>query len=183
MTGSKRFPVAMAAAFAATFVLGLAAGAWAKKDTVTPALYTGKTPQDAAASLLDAAKVLAEKGSWENIGIGRVYYLGKQKAAGQAIFDSITNGKKAEAGDWMRIGRTYREAGEWDKARVAFDKVLQLKPDDEDWQAEIGAYYLLKGDRARAEQLFTQSFQREPNNMWNALRAAGAYMGVPPQDY
>jgi tetratricopeptide (TPR) repeat protein len=89
-------------------------------------------------------------------------------------------GRKADPGDWVRIGRVYYEAGEWDKARAAFDKVLQMKPDDEDWLAEIGAYYVIKGDRARGEELFTRSFKREPNSLWNALRAAAAYLKVAP---
>jgi tetratricopeptide (TPR) repeat protein len=162
------------------FVLGTASGVYAaKKVTLSPDLFTGKPAPEAAASLLGAAKVLAEKGSWENIAVGRVDYLGGKRAEGQAIFDALTGGK-ADAGDWIRIGRVYYEAGEWDKARAAFDKVLQLKPDDEDWLAEIGAYYVIKGDRAHGEELFTRSFKREPNSLWNALRAAAAYLKVPP---
>jgi tetratricopeptide (TPR) repeat protein len=163
------------------FVLGVASGAYAsRKAALTPDLYAGKPPAEAAAALLGAASQLAEKGTWENIALGRVYYLSGNKAKGQAIFDGIT-GSKAEAGDWIRIGRVYWEAGEWDKARPAFDRVIQEKPDDEDWLAEVGSYYLLKGDRAHAEELFARSFKQEPNSVWNALRAAGAYLKVKPQ--
>jgi tetratricopeptide (TPR) repeat protein len=170
-----------AGAWLAVFVLGAAVGAFAaRKPGVSPALYAGKPAPEAAESLLGAARTLAEKGSWENIAVGRVYYLAGKKAEGQAIFDAVTGGKKVDAGDWMRVGRIYYEAGEWDKARPVFDKVLQLKPDDEDWLAEIGAYYTLKGDRAHGEELFTRSFQREPNSLWNTLRAAAAYVKVLP---
>jgi tetratricopeptide (TPR) repeat protein len=166
---------------AVVFVLGAASGAYAsRKMTLVPGLYAGKAPAEAGAALLGAATQLAEKGTWENIAVGRVYYLSGNKAKGQAIFDGITGGK-AEAGDWVRIGRVYWEAGEWDKAKPAFDKVLLAKPDDEDWLAEIGAYYLIKGDRAHAEELFARSFKVEPNSMWNALRAAGGYLKVRPQ--
>jgi tetratricopeptide (TPR) repeat protein len=162
------------------FMLGAATGAlFARKTTLTPALYSGKTSADAAASLLGAGKELAEKGSWENIAVGRIYYLSGRKTEGQAIFDAAT-AKKAEGGDWIRIGRVYYEAGEWDKAKAAFDKVLQLKPDDEDWLAEVGAYYVIKGDRAKGEELFARSFQHEPNSLWNALRAAASYLKVAP---
>jgi predicted Zn-dependent protease len=165
----------------AAFLLGAAVGAYAaKKPGVGPALYAGKPAPEAAEALLAAARVLAGKGSWENIAVGRVYYLSGKKAEGQAIFDAVTGSKKPDPGDWIRVGRVYYEAGEWDKARAAFDKVLQLKSDDEDWMAEIGAYYLLKGDRAHAEELFTRSFQREPNSLWNTLRAAAAYVKVLP---
>jgi tetratricopeptide (TPR) repeat protein len=160
--------------------LGTAVGAYGRgKPTVTADLFAGKPAAEAAANLLAASKTLAEKGTWENIAVGRAYYLSGKKAEGQAIFDAAT-GKKAEGGDWIRVGRVYYEAGEWDKAKAAFDKVLQLKPDDEDWLAEIGAYYVLKGDRAHGEELFTRSFQREPNSLWNALRAACAFLKVAP---
>jgi tetratricopeptide (TPR) repeat protein len=163
----------------AIFVVGAATGAYAaKKVTVSQGLYVGKPPQEASANLLTAAKTLAEKGSWENIAVGRVYYLSGHKDQGQAIFDAAAGAK--EPGDWIRVGRVYYEAGEWDKARATFDKVLQLKPDDEDWLAEIGAYYVLKGDRAHGEELFNRSFAREPNSLWNALRAAAAYAKVAP---
>jgi tetratricopeptide (TPR) repeat protein len=162
-----------------TFVLGVLAGAAAKKPGTDPGLFLGKPPKEAAAALLTVARAQAEKGSWENIAVGRVYYLSGQKAEGQAIFDSIT-GKKSEGGDWIRVGRVYYEAGEWDKAKAAFDKVLQLSPKDEDWLAEIGAYYQLKGDRAKAEELFKRSFDVEGGNLYNTLRAAGSYVGVRP---
>lgn len=166
---------------AVTFVLGTVVGAWAaKKVMIDSSMYAGKPPKEAAAALLPLAKKSAESGSWENIFIGRVYYLGGQKAEGQAIFDAVTSGKKVEGGDWIRIGKVYYEAGEWDKAKAAFDKVLQMNPDDEDWLAEIGAYYNLKGDRAKAEELFMRSFNRESNNSYNTAKAAGSYLGVVP---
>ena len=104
--------------------------------------------------------------------------VGFDRGRRDVVFDAAAGGK--EGGDWIRVGRVYYEAGEWDKARTAFDKVLQLKPDDEDWLAEIGAYYVLKGDRAHGEELFNRSFAREPNSLWNALRAAAAYAKVAP---
>ncbi|HXO21863.1 MAG TPA: tetratricopeptide repeat protein [Thermoanaerobaculia bacterium] len=165
---------------AVAFVLGTVVGAAAaKKAPIDPSIYAGKPPKEAGAALLPIAKRIADKGSWENIAVGRVYYLSGQKAEGQAIFDAVT-GKKAEGGDWIRIGRVYWEANEWDKAKAAFDKVLKLSPDDEDWLAEIGAYYQLKGDRAKAEELFGRSFARDSNNLWNTLRAACSYLGIAP---
>ncbi len=44
------------------------------------------------------------------------------------------------------------------KARSAFDKAIAMAPKDEDWQAEVGAYYNLQGDREKAEELFQRSF-------------------------
>lgn len=163
----------------AAFVLGTVVGAWARKAPFDTGLYTGKPPQEAAAGLLATGKTLAGKGSWENIAVGRVYYLSGHKPEGQAIFDAVT-AKKGEGGDWFRIGKVYYEAGEWDKAKTAFDKVLQGNPKDEDWLAEIGAYYNLKGDRARAEELFGRSFAGDPENLYNTVKAAGSYVKVVP---
>lgn len=99
-----------------TFVLGVLAGAFAKKPGTDPALFAGKPPKEAAAALLTVARAQAEKGSWENIAVGRVYYLSGQKAEGQAIFDSVTS-KKSEGGDWIRVGRVYYEAGSGTRRR------------------------------------------------------------------
>lgn len=165
----------------ATFLLGTVVGAWAAKTVIVPGMYAGKPPKEAAATLLPLAKQLAGTGSWENIFVGRVYYLGGQKAEGQAIFDAVTANKKVEGGDWFRIGMVYFEADEWDKAKAAFDKALLLHPNAEDWLAEIGACYNLKGDRAKAEEYFARSFKADPDDLHNVARAAGSYVGVVPR--
>lgn len=165
---------------ALVFFLGAATGFAAAKVRVTPASFSGKSPQEAATALLDSAHTLAGSGSWERIFVGRTRYLGGDKAAGQAAFDQILNSSKAEGGDYVRIARVYWEAGEWDKARPLFDKVLALEPKDADWLAEIGAYYNLKGDRAHAEELFARSLAEDPANVYNVAKMAGSYIGVQP---
>jgi len=169
-------------ALVAVFALGAAAGALAaKKGLLTPALFQGREPAAAADQLLGAARTLAEAGSYENIAVARVYYLSGRKADGQAILDRVMAGKIKDS-DIIRVARVYREAGEWDKAKPLFDRVLQMAPEDEDWLAEIGAWYLLAGDRAKAEDLFARSFARDPDNLYNTLRVAGAFLGLEPHD-
>ena len=162
------------------FVLGAAVGLAAAKVKVTTAAYSGKSTEDAAAALLQSAEAIAENGSWERIFVGRTRYLGGDKAAGQAIFDSVLNSRKAEAGDYVRVARVYWEAGEWDKAKPMFDKVLAMEAKDVDWLAEIGAYYNLKGDRAHAEELFARSLAGDAANVYNVTKMAGSYLGVQP---
>jgi tetratricopeptide (TPR) repeat protein len=162
------------------FALGLAAGAFAAKKFDSK-LYRGKDKTQAAKDLLELARKQAGKGSWERIGVGRVYYLGGMKAEGQAIFDEVT-AKKPEPTDWWRIGRVYWEAGEWDKARAAFEKSLEKNPNDDKGLAELGAYYLIKGDREKAEELFDKSFSIESGEVWNTAMMAGGYLGVRPQE-
>ena len=160
------------------FLAGIAVGALARGKKVDASIFSGKSKADAGRALLDEAKVEAGKGSWENIAVGRVHYLGGKKSEGQAIFDGVS-GKKAS--DWMRIGRVYMEANEWSKAKEAFDKALALEPKDAAWLAEIGAFYNLHGDRAKAEEMFTRSLAAESGEVWYTVNMAGSYMGVEPR--
>jgi len=170
----------LAALVVFAFLGGVAVGVASSAAKSDPSLFTGKSPKEAALALLAVAQSQAGKGSWENIGIGRVYYLMGDKAGGQAIFDRVTAGKIKES-DWMRLGRVYEEAKEWEKAKAAFDKALSLDPKDAEKLAEIGAYYNLRGDRAKAEELFARSFQSKSDEVWNTLNVAGSYVGVRPQ--
>ncbi len=162
------------------FTMGVAAGAFGKKGFDT-SIYQGKDKKEAAKALLELAKKQAGKGSWERIGVGRVYYLAGMKSEGQKIFDEVTS-RKPEPSDWWRIGRVYWEAGEWDKARDAFEKSLAKNKEDDKGYAELGAYYLLKGDRAKAEEMFDRSFQLNSDEVWSTGMVAGAYLGVKPQE-
>jgi tetratricopeptide (TPR) repeat protein len=153
----------------------------APKNPVSPGDYQGREPAAAAGMLLERARAQAGKGTWERIAVGRVLYLTGKKAEGQQLFDEVMTEPKAAPDDWIRIGRVYYEAGEWDKARPLFDKVIVAAPKDEDWYAEIGAYYLVKGDRTTAEKLFARSFELDPSNVHNSVRAAAAYLGLAPR--
>ncbi|MGK2856858.1 MAG: tetratricopeptide repeat protein [Thermoanaerobaculia bacterium] len=166
--------------FAIIFTLGLSIGAFAAKKAIDSSLFMNKEPGAAADALLEVALVQAGKGSWEQIAVGRVYYLSNRKAEGQAIFDRVT-ARKPEGSDWLRIGRVYVEAGEWDKARGAFDNALSHSPKDAPWMAEIGGFYNLQGDRAKAEEYFQRSFSLESDEFWSTVNIAGSYVGVKPQ--
>lgn len=150
--------------------------------------------------------------SWERIGVGRVYYLGGFKAEGQALFDAVLNAKHkdsdeyriaqvyAEAGEWDKaqplfdrylagnpdeiysLARLYAKAGQWDKARPLFDRYLAANSGDGRDMAEVGAYYLLQGDRATAERMFARAIELEGNDSWMSAYMAGAYLGLKPQD-
>ena len=168
------------AALAATalFCAGIGVGYAASKNA--PALYHGKSNEEAALALVEQAKIQTDGGSWERIAVGRVLYLGGHKAEGQAIFDAIL-ADKPEDSDEFRIARVYAEAHEWTKAKPLFDRFVSESPKDEKGLADVGAYYLLNGDRATAESLFDRSFERK-DELWATVSAAGAYLGVPPQE-
>lgn len=163
------------------FLLGMAVTSLAgKKEGITSAAWEGVSAEEAAARLLEGAAVLAEDGSWENIHLARVYYLSGDKDRAEAIFDRYRSGK-VEPDNLMRIGRVYAHAGDWSEAKPLFDQVIQMEPKDEDWLAEVGAFYNLNGDREHAESLFARSFDEGPKDLYNALTAASSYLGIPPR--
>ncbi|MGY4514935.1 hypothetical protein [Lysobacter sp. HA18] len=169
--------VAVAAALLLVAGAAQAKGAVAKTET---AMYEGKDQKAAAKALLDAAMSQTEGGSWERIGVGRVLYLGGQKADAQAIFDQVLAGKH-DAGDVYRVARVYAEAHDWAKAKPLFDQFLAMGDYDEKELSEIGAFYMLNGDRAAGENYFRQAIARDPKSTWASMRMAGAYLGVEPQ--
>src|SRR3546814_14260445 len=77
----------IAAAVAIVFVCGIGVG-YSAKPAPALALYHGQTDQEAARGLPELALEQAEDGSWERIGVARVYYLGGFKAEGPALFRS-----------------------------------------------------------------------------------------------
>jgi tetratricopeptide (TPR) repeat protein len=165
-------------ASAVCLLLGFSLGLWAKDKPLGVGLFQGKTPQEAGQAALVQAEQLAEGGSWELIGIGRVYYLSGDKTKGQSLFDLVTN-RKAEGGDWQRIGEVYAEAGENDKAEACFQKLLASSPKDDTGQSEVGAWYVRNGQREKGEELFAKALARNPDDVWHYVRAAEAYLGVP----
>jgi len=162
------------------FAIGVAVGLAASGAKSTPDLYSGKKANEAALSLLEVAKEQAGKGSWENIGVARVYLLMGEKGKAEEILDKVRGGKMKKD-DWLRVGRAYEEAGEWDRAKDAFGKALSLDAKDAEYHAEIGAYYNLHGDRVRAEELFAKSFGIKSDEVWNTVNVAGSYVKVRPQ--
>lgn len=167
----------LALIFALGVVVGVTAVSVAKPD---PTMFVNKPPEEAARALLQEALVLAGKGSWERIAVGRVYYLMGDKQKGQEIFDQVTKGEMKN-NDWIRLSRVYYEAKEWDKAKGAFEKALALKPKDAEDLAELGAFYNLQGDRKKAEELFTTALKNNSEDVYITANIAGSYVGVVPQ--
>lgn len=168
-----------AAAFAAaSLTLGFGIGYAAKVKGPGMSILTGKPARDAGIAALQEAETLAGNGSWETIGVARVYYLSGDKAKGQALVDRVlANG--AEAGDWQRIGQMYADAGENDKAAAFFDRVIAADPEDDRGQAEIGGWYIRIGQREKGEALLAKAFASSPNEVWFYVHAASGYLGVP----
>jgi tetratricopeptide (TPR) repeat protein len=163
---------------AACLLLGFGLGLAAKDSPAGAGLFRGKDPKEAGQAALAQAERLSENGSWELIGIGRVYYLSGDKARGQVLFDRVTT-RKPEGGDWQRIGEVYAEAGENDKAEALFQKALAAGPKDDTGQSEMGSWYIRTGQRDKGEELYAKALARNPDDVWHYVRAAEAYLGVP----
>jgi tetratricopeptide (TPR) repeat protein len=168
----------MAVVAVGSFVLGAVVSYAAKVAIDFHSLYAGKEPKEAAAALLKQAETLAGAGSWERIGVGRVYYLSGDKAKGQALFDAVLGDKKVATSDLFRIATVYAIAKEADKAGPLFERAIKMDPESEKNLMEAGCWFNMFGNRERAEQLFDAAFALSPNNEWLYINAAGSYVGV-----
>jgi tetratricopeptide (TPR) repeat protein len=171
-------PTLVAAAAAISLLLGVGIGFAAKYKGAGIEVIRNKPDKEAGLAALREAEQLANNGSWELIAVGRVYYLMGEEARGQALFDHVINGKPGGA-DFERIAEVYAEAGENDKASASFEKMLALDPRDDSSQAEVGAWYMRIGQRAKGEALLAQALDRRPNEPWYYLHAAESLLGVP----
>jgi len=164
---------------AACLAVGMGVGLAAKEKPPGMDLIRGKPAKEAGLAALQEAEKLAGSGSWELLGVARVYYLSGDKPKGQALIDRVLNAKP-KGSDWQRAGEIYADAGEPSKAEVAFQKTLVAGPKDDTGMAEIGAWYIRTGQRAKGEELLSQALARNPDELWHYVRAAEAFLGVPP---
>ena len=174
---TRRFTLLLA--IAVSFLAGVATTLAAKKPFEPNAYYAGKSAKEAAAALLAAAEPLAGTGSWERIGVGRVYYLSGDKTKGQELFNLATS-KKTEASDLYRIATVYALAKEWDKAKPLFERAIAMNPSDDTSMVEAASWFNINGERAKAEEYFGKAFAKNPNELWHYINAAGSYLGQPP---
>jgi predicted Zn-dependent protease len=158
--------------------VGISIGFAAKYKGAGIDVIRGKSDKDAGLAALTEAEHVANGGSWELIAVARVYYLTGEKARAKALFDFVTNGKP-DGGDFERIAAVYAEAGENDKASAAYEKMLALDPQDDASQAEVGAWYIRIGQRAKGEALLARALQRRPNEPGYYIRAAESFLNVP----
>jgi len=169
--------VALAAGY---LMIGVGVGYAAKEKPPGMDLIRGKPAKEAGLAALQEAERLAGNGSWELLGVARVYYLSGDKRQGQALIDRVLNAKPQES-DWQRTGEIYADAGETQKAEEAYQKALALDPKQKDdtGRAQIGAWYIRVGQRDKGEELFSEAFAKNPGELWHYVLAAEAFLGVP----
>jgi tetratricopeptide (TPR) repeat protein len=171
---------ALAAALAVgCLVSGVGIGIAAKETSPGMDLVRGKPAKDAGLAALHEAERLAGDGTWETLGVARVYYLSGDKAKGQSLIDRVLNGK-AKGSDWQRAGEIYAAAGETQKAEELYQRALSMDPKQKDdtGRAEIGVWYIRIGQREKGEELLAQAIGRNPGEVWHYVRASEAYLGV-----
>jgi tetratricopeptide (TPR) repeat protein len=164
---------------AGCLVFGVGVGFAAKEKGPGMDLIRGKPAKEAGLAALQEAEKLAGSGSWEVLGVARIYYLSGDKAHGQALIDRVLSGKP-EPSDWHRAGQIYADANENDKAEVDFLKGLAADPKDDTGQSEVGAWYIRIGQREKGEELLAKAFAKNPDELWHYTRAAEAFLAVPP---
>jgi tetratricopeptide (TPR) repeat protein len=165
----------------ACLAIGGAVG-YAAKNGAGVAAFKGKAAKEGAYAALTEAERLAGKGSWELIGVGRVYYLSGDKTKGRAIFDRVLSAKP-ERSDYQRLGDVYAEAHEIEQADGMYQKVLaaDAKGKDDTALAEIGAYYIRTDRREKGEELLAKALAKNPDENWHYVRAAEGLLGVAPK--
>src|ERR1700745_1703448 len=133
---------ALTAALAAgCLVFGVGIGLAAKEKPPGMEVMRGKPAKEAGLAALQEAERLAGNGSWELLGVARVYYLSGDKAKGQALIDQVV-ANKPKGSDWQRVGDIYAESGENARAEENFQKALALDPKDDPGRSEVGAWYI-----------------------------------------
>jgi tetratricopeptide (TPR) repeat protein len=163
---------------AVSLSLGVGIGIAAKLTGAGIYILSGKSDREAGLAALSEAERLAGKGSSELIAIGRVYYLSGDKVRSAALFDRARGGKQS-AGDYQLIAEVYAEAGDTAKAEENYGKMLVLDPEDDSQLAEVGAWYIRIGQRAKGEQYLAKAFQKGPHDPLHYVRAAEGLLGVP----
>jgi len=76
---------------------GIGVGLVAKEKPPGIEVIRGKPAKEAGLAALQEAEKLAGSGSWEQLGVARVYYLSGDKAKGQALIDKVLNANRRGA--------------------------------------------------------------------------------------
>lgn len=147
----------VAAIAAISLTLGVGIGFAARPEGAGVTVITGKSDQEAARAALAEAERLTSKGYQELIAIGRVYYLSGDKAKGDA----------------------YAEAGENAKAEENYSKMLGLESESGSQEADVGAWYIRTGQRARGEEHLGRAFRLDPHEPAHYIHAAESLLGIP----
>jgi Flp pilus assembly protein TadD len=158
--------------------LGVGIGMAARLAGTGISVIADKPDKEAGLAALAEAERLAGKNPSDLIAIGRVYYLSGDRARAEALFDRAVSGKP-KSGKYQLMAEVYADAGDTAKAEATYGRMLALDPDEESLRAEVGAWYIRIGQRAKGEQLLAKAFQTGPHDSSLYLRAAESLLGVP----
>ena len=168
----------VAAIAAISLTRGVGIGFAARPEGAGVTVITGKSDQEAARAALAEAERLTSKGYQELIAIGRVYYLSGDKAKGDALFARVIGVKKTST-VYQLIADMYAEAGENAKAEENYSKMLGLESESGSQEADVGAWYIRTGQRARGEEHLGRAFRLDPHEPAHYIHAAQSLLGIP----
>jgi len=106
---------------------------------------------------------------------------GGNAAKSEATADVFTNQVVSSAEGSLRLGMAFQKQGLDDYALKCYNQALQLVPDSARINRQIGYYYLSKGDKARAKEYLTRSFQSnaEQPDVAGELGKMGVAVRIP----
>lgn len=73
----------------------------------------------------------------------------------------------------FKLGNIQEKRKEYQKAFVKYRKAVELSPDNSEFQAKLGEFYLLIGDYDKVREIMAQIDVLTPNNMANSLLNIG----------
>ncbi len=135
----------------------------AKKDEDEPAVTT-------------IARSPSEQKARNHVRLGTMLRSRGRLAAAAVEYESAQNllgaGHPEVAG---RLGRTYLELGQWDRAVAVAEPGIARQPDSAGLHATVGRAYLAKGDAARAEKFLEGALAVNPYDPHTRCGLAHAY--------
>ena len=113
--------------------------------------------------------------------LGQFLLLGGDKEASGALEQAeaviALQADKWEA--WLIKGRALETLKRLDDAQAAYQKALELQPQNVDLVRTLANFYVRRGDRAAAEPLFKQSIQMDPSA--RSYLMIGGFYGLDPK--
>jgi len=106
---------------------------------------------------------------------------GGNTAKSEATADVFTSQVVSSAEGSLRLGLAFQKQGLDDYALKCYNQALQLAPDSARINRQIGYYYLSKGDKSRAKDYLTRSFQlnSQQSDVAGELGKMGVAVRIP----
>lgn len=157
----SRFRIAARLAAAAAVAL-LAAGCQSARNTAL---------QDAAMAIEDPVFHPSDR----YLRDGKIYFKNRNYGLAEQSFRKAVEVSPRDTEAWLGLAATYDHLRRFDLADKAYERVLQLAPQNATILNNAGYSQLLRGDTKSARRFFLKAYELEPDNPYiqNNLRLLG----------